>query len=113
MILKQLRHPVTALDGTPIRRAERGAVLILAEAIVEALTLPARDETIDPIKGFRNYELAKRIIDASELDLTIEEAASIKERVAKVWPAPMVFGPIWDALEGIPLRPIREPQKEG
>jgi hypothetical protein len=69
----------------------------LRMAIVNAVLSPVQKES--GMEKVKKYELAKRIHQSDEVDLTAEEISLIKERVGEVYPA-LITGQIWDILEG-------------
>lgn len=87
--------------GEPMME-ENKRVVTFGLLVVRALDAKFPDEKdLKPEDGFKRFLLATRIVNArlgEAVDLTIEEAKSIKDTVAKAYP-PGVFGQIWQALD--------------
>lgn len=72
----------------------------LKHAIVNSLLAPlqqGKNET--GVEKVKKYELAKRVYDNDEVELSAEEVSLIKERLAEVYP-PLVVGQCFKILEG-------------
>ena len=57
------------------------------------------------VKGeekLRRYDLASRINAEDEIDLTAEDVAFLKERIAKMWPGSLIPGQAWKLLDPLP-----------
>ena len=88
------------LDGTtPIVNMVDGEAkdATIREAFVNALMIPV--ETDAGIKKVEKYDLAMRIYNTDEVELSVEEAATIKEVVGKAF-APIVVGQLFKLLDG-------------
>jgi hypothetical protein len=69
----------------------------LKSTIVNALLSPVQKENgLDKVK---KYELAKKVYEADEVELTAEEITLIKARVGDAF-IPMVVGRVFEMLEG-------------
>jgi len=86
------------LTGNPIYKDETGKEGVdLSYICVEALLATIQGEQIDGNKKLELWNLANKIHN-SEVDLTVEEVALIKERVGKVF-SQLIVGTVYDALE--------------
>jgi hypothetical protein len=71
--------------------------------------LLGEDSKATPTERFDNFRLASKIKDAkSEVELTIEEIATIKKKIGEN-PMPLVVGRVWEVLEGLE---VSEPKKK-
>jgi hypothetical protein len=69
----------------------------LKSTIVNALLSPVQKETgTDKVQ---KYELAKKVYEADEIELTAEEITLIKARVGDAF-VPIVVGRVFEMLEG-------------
>lgn len=95
------------LAGEPIypNRVENGMLvedkskpaLTIANLIVTNLI--GEDAKATPEERFNNFRLASKIKDTEdEVELSIEELATIKKKVGEN-PMPLVVGRVWEALE--------------
>lgn len=96
-----VNETLKALSGETLMDTDSKGTAIEATikaAIVNALLTPAKsDNGIDKVK---KYDLANRVYKAeNEIELTVEEAALIKERVGEAFGA-IVVGQIWGLLDG-------------
>jgi hypothetical protein len=66
---------------------------------VTALNTFADNDRPNPQQMALIYNLSSRLYEGSEVELTLEEAALIKERVGKAF-NPLVYGRTVDLLEG-------------
>lgn len=90
-----------SLSGEVLKdRDDKGQAIdaTLKVAIVNALLAPMQKEEAGTIK-IKKYELAKRIYQNDEIDLTAEEITLIKARVGEVYP-PLLVGQMNEILEG-------------
>lgn len=94
---KELR----GFDGKPIMNGDPKSPepMTLGDAAVTALDTP-----IDTDRGeagdakFKRDELARKIYHQKSVVLTVEEMATIKERIGKYW-GPVVVGAAWPLLD--------------
>lgn len=79
---------------------EEGAPISLSTISVRALLMhDERTVKESGDKKLKDYQLAVKIHDAKEVELTAEEAARIKERIAMFF-GTMVVGQAWPLLDG-------------
>lgn len=99
--------PIVSLEGKPIKvpvSDEKNAdlaPLTMGKAMEVALLSQIEGErNTEPMASFDRYRLAERIHDAKDtVEITIDEAKLIKDRVAKIF-GPLILGRVWTALEG-------------
>jgi len=86
-------------DGSPIQDVvnDKTTDAIVRDALVNSLMAP--NEKDSGAKKLEKYDLAMRIYKQDEVDLTAEEAATIKECVGKLF-APIIVGQIFKLLDG-------------
>ena len=76
--------------------------LSLGEACADALLgMSDTDRTESGTEKFVRWQLASKVINAEEIELTAEDVTLIKDRVGK-WYGPMTVGPVYNLLEGKP-----------
>ncbi|MGD0799004.1 MAG: hypothetical protein ABR910_14905 [Acidobacteriaceae bacterium] len=92
---------LVGIDGKPLQNgdARTTAPLTLGDAAVNAL----ESQTPDDLKSsgadkFKLDELARKVYRNSDVTLSVEEIAAIKERIGKVY-GPMVVGAAWRILD--------------
>lgn len=95
------------LDGSPLEtvtaacpacgRATEKRTLTLYSVCAEALLAQLRDENPPGEEKARRYQLALKITNEDEIELTPEEAVLIRSLVAKVY-GPLVVGQVWELL---------------
>ncbi|MBE3139512.1 MAG: hypothetical protein IMZ53_02910 [Thermoplasmata archaeon] len=85
------------IDGTQMQEA-KDKPLTLDKVCVNAILSEMQGETASGVEKVERFKLAKKICGASEIDITIEEAAQIKERVGKLY-LPLIVGQIFEILE--------------
>ena len=84
--------------------------LTVASAMVTALSIDygqREKSAVDGKEKYRRDKLARTIFNAENglVDISIEDAATIKELVGLCYP-PFVVGPVYDALEGTALKAV-------
>ena len=90
------------LDGAEI--SDGGKPLTLARVASAALLQAYIDEsTLAGEIKVRRFVLAMKVAEAGELELTAEETAMLKERVAKGY-GPLVVGRAWELLDPAALK---------
>ncbi len=79
--------------------SKTGVPVTLGSVAVNALlgTID-EDRTITGTEKLRRYEIAKKVSGQSSVMLTVEELATIKERIGKVY-GPLIVGAAWHALD--------------
>jgi hypothetical protein len=92
-------YPSPAVDkeGFPVSETQRVEAYPLGFFVIDALLAGERD--LPGIEKLKRYKLAQKIQSpAKETDITIEEAALIKEVTGK-YSATLIMGQIWELLE--------------
>lgn len=98
-----MSQQLRGLDGKPVlvKDGEESVPMKLSNVCVNALlTATEGDKKQSGEDKFKNYHLAQKLHEKSEVELEAEEVAKLKERVSKVFPSPLVVGQAWDMLEG-------------
>lgn len=86
------------MDGV-VMVDEKGKPVLLNGLCVNALLADYQGEVLTGAQKLDRYKLAKRLhVTADEIEITVEEAALIKELVAKSY-TPLVVGNVYAALE--------------
>jgi hypothetical protein len=91
---------ITNLVGEPMKDMDANGEATdatLKSTIVNALLSPVQKE--QGTEKVKKYELAKRIYEADEIELTAEEITLIKSRVGDTF-VPIVVGRVFEMLEG-------------
>lgn len=103
--------PINGLDGQPIRESagsDRPATLgsIAIAALLTPLPAPVgfgqqpgQPEQLDALKKVEHATLAQAIHGAGQLDLTVEQVASLKDRIGRMFD-PLVVMRAFALLEG-------------
>lgn len=95
-----MNDPIRNVDGSEIKNGE--STLVLADVLITALvnSLEA-DKNEDAVTTLKRWNLAQKIQEArgAVLDITIDEAAFIKERVRKVYLSAIMYGNVHKYLE--------------
>lgn len=103
---------ITVTDGvkdydgkTVMNDSREGKALTLRDIFMTALNnnLPTEMLTMD--QKVRSFDLSQRMSGSTTVDLTVEEAAYIKERVG-VFYAPLVYGRVCELLDGKVKEPV-------
>lgn len=91
---------LTAFDGQVLLDKDaKGEVIEVTSKIVVVNSLLVPVKTDDGVAKVKKYELAKKVFQAEqEVELTVEEAALIKERIADSYGV-LVVGQVWEQLE--------------
>jgi hypothetical protein len=83
----------------------------LSDVAVNALVSSFKDEdTVPSSKKFGYYELARKIYNKKAVSLSVEEIATIKERIGKMY-ATAILGPALMALDPNTTQSSLEPKK--
>jgi hypothetical protein len=86
------------IDGTTI--TSNNEDLLLKKVSIEALMmLSDSDRGSSGEVKFKRYELALKISVGGEVEISPEEAATLKARIGEVY-GPAVIGPAWKLLNG-------------
>lgn len=87
------------LDGKPIVIAKDMPPLTLSDVCVNALETPLdTDKQMSGQEKFKLDQIARKIYNGKNIDLTVEEISTIKERVGKAY-GPMIVGQVWKLLD--------------
>jgi hypothetical protein len=90
-------NPAVDKDGFPVSEDKRGEAYPLGFFVIDALLSGERD--LPGVEKLKRYKLAQKIQSpAKETDITIEEAALVKEVTGK-YSVTLIMGQIWDLLE--------------
>jgi hypothetical protein len=94
----QVNQPLKTIHGNNLEEV-KGKSFTVKDAIVSGLLSQDNSENINGQKKFELYKLASKIQDAEgEVEITIEQAATIKERVGKSFTA-LVVGQVYEIIE--------------
>lgn len=93
---KNFNVPFLDTAGKPT--SESGEDVTLAKLVVVALQNARDNATIDGAEKYKRYKLIEKISEANEVEISVEEAATIKTCVGSTM-APMALGRIYDLLE--------------
>lgn len=91
---------LTQFDGTPLKDMVNGQAVdaTFRMAFINALMAPQEKDSA--MVKVQKYDLAMRVFKNDSVELTVEEAALIKEAVGKAF-APIVVGQIYNLLDGV------------
>jgi len=104
---------LTGIDGKPLMNgdAKTPVPMTLGDAAVLALESQIEeDRTTTGDAKFKQDELARKIYKNAKASLTVEEIASIKTRIGKVFP-PMTVGAAWRLLDPSLKEKVTEAKK--
>lgn len=90
------------LDGQTIKEttADDSKPATLAVFAVNALNAQLEEEkNLDGAEKFKRYQLAAKVYNGGEVELTSDEAAKIKGLIGKIYP-PLIVGQCWPLLDG-------------
>ena len=88
---KKLRN----IDGKPIK--DKDGTITLSSISINALLAQTKEE-VEGKEKVEQYDLALKIRDNKDADLTVEEIAKIKELVGKIFP-PLIVGQTFKMLD--------------
>lgn len=94
--------------GKPVKRPDNGEEATLRYVCIEAL-LSADDVNPSEQEKLKRYEIALKLSGQDQPELSIEEAAKLKERVGKIYGAGVV-GPVFGILEQAAQAPVAKPE---
>lgn len=95
----KLNVPITDLSGEPIKEANSKDYVTIGSACVAAVMNSGLTEKTEGKEKFERYQLANKIHNKPEIDLSIDEIAKIKGFVGAMY-TPLVVGRIFDHFEG-------------
>ena len=94
---------LTDLEGKPIQMVENGPEATFARVVIHSLNTPEQND--DGSKKWDKFVLCKKLHKAAEagtcVDVTVEEAALIKQSIGKNF-VPIVVGAVYEVIEGAP-----------
>lgn len=82
----------TDFDGNPVYITYRGVM-------ANALNNPAKGETLTSEQKDKSYKLMIKLYASDEVELSLDEASYIKERVNKVYNNSLICGRVGEILE--------------
>jgi hypothetical protein len=92
---------IVGLDGKPVQAGEgkTSTPFTLSDASVNALlaSLP-EDGKLSGVDKYNYAELARKIYQNKDVILTVEEIATIKDRIGKAY-GPLIVGSAWRLLD--------------
>lgn len=87
------------LDGKPLAGADKDKPLTLGDVAVTALESPTEDDKAKTgEEKFKLDQLARKVYQNKSVTLTVEEIATIKERIGKIY-GPLVVGATYPLLD--------------
>lgn len=93
----KLNEHITDFAGEPIEG------LSVGDAIINSLmTMLKGEENMDGKAKFELFALASKLHGKEEVDLSLDEAAKIKDRVGRIY-TPLIVGRLWNVLDPSPL----------
>lgn len=94
----KIDEAIKTLDGKPIKEGKD--VITVKDILMQACTANLQtDAQMEGTKKFELYQLAMKVnASKKDIDLTIEEIATLKDRVGKGFNV-LVVGQVWSALE--------------
>ena len=97
------RQPFVNLDGSPLLTADGKAPDLISTKVLDALLMPPTTQ-LDNVGGqdkITRYQLAQKIYSATaEVDITVEEAALIKQLIGRFF-GPLVVAQTWALIDGV------------
>ena len=94
-----LTDTVKNYEGKPIVEDGTRKNLTLRDVFAVALNNLAPEEQLTPEQKFKVFELSKRIFEDTVIDLTVEDAVLIKERVGIVYSS-LIYGRVCEVIDG-------------
>jgi len=83
------------IDGkTPLKIQNRA--MSVKDVCIQAILTPGKDEK--PERKYKNYEIFRKLDEAEEVDLSVEDISYLKKKVGELFP-PLIMGQVWDILE--------------
>lgn len=92
---KAIETPKAIKDGKVVEVEKLTVKKILMEALLQTAE---QDRNMDGVVKFERYLLAQKINSGGIVELTVEQAATIKKRVGEIC-TPLVVGYIWNRME--------------
>jgi hypothetical protein len=65
----------------------------------QALNSSAPNEVTPAEKKSKQFALTLKLYASNEVDLTVDEASLIKERVGLIWTSPLIYGRVCELLD--------------
>ena len=96
----KLNGHIQDLNGEKFCEDDGKTYLTIGSACIFAILQANIDSKTPAEEKFKRYQLAQKLYGQSEVELTIDEVAKLKEWVGIAY-SPMVMGRIYDYLEGL------------
>ena len=98
-MLVKVDIPLKTMDGQVMKDSVDGKAVdaTVRAAIVNSVLAPVQKES--GIEKVKKFNLAQRVYDKDEVELTAEEISLIKTCIGENF-APIVVGQVWNLLEG-------------
>lgn len=97
-----LTTEILDLDGEKIwKDGKKDSPMMVSDVMIVSFKTPLEgDEKDSPEQRIRKFNIMKTLHDQSsqEVDLDAEDVSMIKERVLKVYPSPIIYGRLCEAL---------------
>ena len=84
-------------NNKPIKN-EKGKEIIIRDIIAVALNMEDNDHRLTAEKKNQAFQIGIKLYEKNEVDLTVDQAAFIKERVG-IFYSPLIYGRICELLE--------------
>ena len=92
-------QPLIGFDNKPLILPNATRPMTLGEAVVNALlTSTPDDQKLSGVEKYKLDALARKVYAAKDVELSVEELATIKDRVGKV-STPILVGAVWRILD--------------
>lgn len=103
---------LTGFDGKPLLEATDKPWTLSDVAVASLVTTLKDEDTLPSSKKFGFYELARKVYNNKAASLTVEEIATLKERIGKQFPTALM-GPALVALDpNATVQSVAEPAKK-
>ena len=86
------------IDGKPLNGDVKPALTLGDIAVTALHSTIEEDKTMSGLDKFKMDELARKIYKSKAATLSVEDLATIKTRIGKVY-GPLVIGPSWRLLD--------------
>ena len=90
--------PLKTLDGVAMKLSDASdEMATIARVCVDALMDGTDSKEINGDEKLKRYQLAMRLRDGGEVDVSLEEAVLLKQLTGKLY-SPLVVGQVWPVL---------------